>query len=270
VSNVCFRMFCQHCQEDGWHQPWCEEIGRSEVTDSGALPWLWTPAMSVVNPASPWDQTTLEGGSELFPQLESTGIVLSNMEVANHVEIDSKDEDVVEKLIDGKKTEWKVDGEKIESDELYQGGAYGGPRTPSEEGAAESTISWDLLDEMVKNNDSLAYDHMDKEKEELLDFVVESQGVVNNTPVEMATNASDSVDELWKTASNLAAALTRYVTKEGMKDPMMGGVPKESSTVEVASSSRSHCNDCKAEGACLGHTADSPASPDMGRDEGRE
>jgi hypothetical protein len=122
---------------------------------------------------------------------------------------------------------------------------------------------------MMKNNDSLALDNVDKEKEELLDYVEENHGVVNNTPAEMATNANDSVDELWKTASELAAALTRYVTKEGLEDPMTGGRRSES-TLKVARSSQGHCNDCSVQGACQSHKAESPASPDPEGDGDRE
>ena len=110
---VCFRMFCPNCLEDGWHQSWCDDAGRSEITSSTvqSLPWVWTPVMPAVHPDLPWSPVGVEESAEMFPQLNNTGIIMDGTGIAddivcedamiNSVVHESTEGDVVKSELDG-------------------------------------------------------------------------------------------------------------------------------------------------------------------------
>ena len=87
---------------------------------------------------------------------------------------------------------------------------------------------------------------------------------MHTTPVDGSTSGDGDVNKLWRDAAELAAALTRYVTKDGANG--LGGKAKP----KTVSSAQGRCNDDCDEGACGGLKLDSPTSPDVSEHGDRE
>jgi hypothetical protein len=268
VPYVCFRMFCPNCLEDGWHQSWCDDAGKSEVTGPvvQGLPWVWTPAIPAVHPALPWSPGAMEEGVEMFPQLYNTGIIMDGTgNVDNEVNVVCEDATAISGVyapIEGATVDSEIDS--LREGATLNSESVAGDVMISEagEGATEeSGISWDLVEEVVRNNETVTLSNQEEERKELENCVEDkSQGRLCNTPVEMDDTPTDDVEKLWRDAKELAEALTRYVTKEGLSAPLIGGV-KAKKGHSMASSSQGRCNECEGQKDCHVHTPESPTSP---------
>ena len=252
---MCCRMYCQNCEQEGWHQSWCKDYGRTNEANQDALPWIWPPVLNVVNPDAPWSEGMVDPGVELFPQLEPTGIVVAPSQVQ------VMGDPMISGLNDGNLTTLNsnANSENVEEMNMAVGGA-----------TDTSVSSWDLIEEVIKNNDRVNQGNCDDELKDLTECFERNDRKQNhNTPVEGENEMGQDVNELWKSATDLAAALTRYAEKEGMEIPIddkVEGKPQRS----VAESSQGRCEGCEQHGACGVSKSDSPASPGPDMNENRD